>query len=72
MNLLTPQELWELTHRKTSPAQKKALNSMGIDYRVRPDGTVAVLKSHLEKAMGGVQSSSQPARKEPNWGAMRA
>lgn len=70
MNLLTHQELWELTHKKTFSAQKRALNSMGIDYKIRPDGTPAVLRSHLEKTMGGVIEKKRE-RTEPNWGALR-
>lgn len=71
MNLLTPIELHELTHRKKKCAQRAALNQMGIEYKVRPDGSLAVLKSHLERAMGGAVEQ-QKKRTEPNWGALRA
>lgn len=45
---LTQQELEELTHRKYGAWQARVLESMGIRYRKRPDGTVAVLRSDVE------------------------
>lgn len=41
---LTHEDLIELTHKKRSSAQRRALNFMGIDYKIRPDGTVAVFR----------------------------
>jgi len=71
MHFLTPEELYELTHRKQKTSQRTALNQMGIEYKVRPDGSIAVLKSHIEKVMGGNVEVNQKRRTEPNWEAMR-
>lgn len=40
---LTADELVTLTHRKYGAWQARALDAMKIRYKVRPDGTVAVL-----------------------------
>lgn len=70
---LTPEELVELTHAKRRDTQIRALRMMGIEYKLRPNGTPAVLCSHIEKVFGGVQSE-KPAtptpRWEPNWAAL--
>ena len=49
---LTDQELIELTHRSRCDAQQRALRHMGIDFKTRPDGSVAVLRAVVEKAFG--------------------
>jgi hypothetical protein len=47
MRLLTEDELEALTGRKRSSAQAKALRSMGIDFRTRPDGKIIVIDLDL-------------------------
>lgn len=42
--LLTAREVAELTGRERRPAQCRALDAMGVPYRVRPDGSPAVLR----------------------------
>lgn len=49
---LSTEELIELTHRRRPSAQRRALTSMGIDSLVRPDGTLVVLRSSVEAAVG--------------------
>ena len=49
---LTLEELVELTHAKRRDTQIRALRSMGIEHRVRPDGTVAILRTHIEQVFG--------------------
>ena len=44
---LTRDELIELTGRKRKSEQVRALAEMGIPYRMRPDGTPAVLRCDL-------------------------
>lgn len=44
---LTPEELVEVTGRVRHKAQAQALSEMGIPYRVRPDGTLLVLRVHV-------------------------
>ena len=70
---LDSDEVRELTCRVQHAAQAKVLRSMGIEHRARPDGTVAVLRSHVEQALGGVAAAARKKTPpEPNWGALRA
>lgn len=68
---LTHEELSELTGKRRRQSQLEALRSMGIQHRIRPDGSLAVLRSHVEKEMGGYEPQDKAeVRVEPNWGAM--
>lgn len=71
--LLTEQELVELTNRKRRDSQGKSLSYMGITYRVRPDGSLAVLRDHVTEMLGGkILVISEKKRTEPNWSALSA
>lgn len=50
---LTPDELQQLTGRKRCDAQRAALDRMQLRYGVRPDGSLAVLRAHVEQQLGG-------------------
>lgn len=50
--LLTPDDLAELTGKRRSASQREVLAAMGIAYRIRPDGTLAVLRVVAELALG--------------------
>lgn len=52
---LTKDEVKELTHKITYSAQRRALNSMGIEHKMRPDGSVAILRAHAEKEFGAAR-----------------
>lgn len=70
---LDDEELRELTHRTHHTSQMKVLKSMGIEHRTRPDGSAAVLRSHVEAVLGGaVAAPRKKAPTEPNWGALNA
>jgi len=65
-NILTPDELIELTGFQRKSYQVRALRSMGIDHVVRPDGSPVVFAAALRregKAVGGGAT-------EPNWDAI--
>jgi hypothetical protein len=49
---LTNEEVVQLTGRKRHPAQVRALRGMGIEHRVRPDGSVAVLRALVDALFG--------------------
>lgn len=70
---LSTEEINSMTNRVQRSAQAKMLRSMGIEFRQRADGSLAVLRSHVEQLFG---AASTPKRKktptEPNWGAMNA
>lgn len=64
---LTAEELREMTKRTQYRAQIRVLRALGIAHKVRPDGSVAVLRAHVEKEFGAGVSSSSPKKREPNW-----
>ena len=68
---LTPEEIVALTRRKRRPAQGIALRCLGIEHRVRPDGSVAVLRAHVERLLGGKAIPDGTLRKtEPDFNAL--
>jgi hypothetical protein len=67
---LSNDEVVALTHRRQWSAQVKMLRAMGIEHRVRGDGTVVVLTRHVEQVLGGKQAPVEKPRTEPNWRAL--
>lgn len=65
--LLTAEEVRELTGMQRPSAQARALQSMGIECRRRPDGSVVVLRAVVEAVLGGgiVAPKIEPAVPEP-------
>ena len=63
---LRSEEIVALTNRQRSTAQARALRTMGIEHRIRPDGTVAILRSHVEHLLG--YSPGAKVIKEYEWG----
>lgn len=49
---LSPVELCELTGKLRASAQARELEAMGVPYRLRRDGSVAVLRIHAEHLPG--------------------
>ena len=69
--LLNKQELCDLTQRRTKSGQVRVLRFMGIEHRIRPDGSVAVLKSHVEQTLGAKDIQERKiAQAQPNWSAI--
>lgn len=66
---LTPEQIVKLTDRRRRAAQIRQLRYMGIDHKVRMDGSIAVLEAHVNKVFGG--DAEKPLkvkpRVEPNW-----
>lgn len=54
---LTPAELESLTGKQRRSAQLRVLQALGIPARVRPDGSLLVLRSHV--------TDDAPAQNEP-------
>jgi hypothetical protein len=48
--ILSPQQLEELTQKKTPGRQRRVLKHINVPFRVRPDGTLIVLVSHVHAA----------------------
>jgi len=69
--LLTPAEVRELTGRVRRSTQAQTLRSMGIEHRIRPDGSIVVLRAHVERVLSGeIHLKSRNTESEPNWSAM--
>ena len=68
---LTDTEIADLTQRRRRDAQARALAFMGIEHKRRPDGSLAVLRAHVEQVLGGPASSGERrmADAEPDWSA---
>ncbi|QRQ88488.1 DUF4224 domain-containing protein [Cupriavidus oxalaticus] len=62
--LLTTEELRELTNRVRRHAQASVLNSLGVAHRIRPDGSIIVLRAHVEHLLG---ASTPVHRHEPEY-----
>lgn len=69
---LEPDEVVQLTGKVRRSAQAAALQMMAIEHKVRPDGSIAVLRSHVEKVFGGNVSPKTERKIEPNWSAINA
>jgi hypothetical protein len=70
---LTKEEIADLTGRHVARAQLAALNAMGIEYKIRPNNTIAVLRDHILKVFDGAPDSSYQAKEiAPNWAALDA
>lgn len=73
MNMfLDEQELIDLTGKQHNASQAKALRSMGIDHKIRPDGQVIVSRQYIEKVLAGesVSKSFKIKDSQPNWDAI--
>jgi hypothetical protein len=71
---LSKSELSSLTNKRQSSAQIKVLNTMRIEHKIRPDGSIAVLRAYIEKAFGLTHIDSHAMTKdyEPNWEGIHA
>lgn len=69
---LSKEELQALTNRVQYAAQVRTLRGMGVQHCVRPDGSVAVMRSHVEALFGVQARNATRAPIEPNWGALYA
>lgn len=67
--ILDPDEIKEITNRTRVHAQARMLRAMGIAHKPRADGSLVVLRSHVEKLLGGSVESKGKAI-EPDWGAI--
>lgn len=57
---LSESELYELTGKKRSAAQCRALIEMGVPHWVRPDGKPVVVEADLLQTKAGKTSPSVP------------
>lgn len=57
--ILSKEELATLTGRTRADAQARVLNSMGIEHRRRPDGSIVVARAHVDAQLGVVAASAK-------------
>jgi hypothetical protein len=68
---LDQHELIALTGRQRSDAQARILRALGLEHRVRPDGTLVVLRAHVERLLGADAPGREHAQPiEPDWSAI--
>lgn len=62
-------ELVSLTSRRRRDAQLVQLRALGVEHRVRADGSLAVLKAHVEQLFGASRPPSKRKAQnlEPDW-----
>ena len=68
---LTPEEIAQLTGRVQRRAQRTVLNALGVVHKVRPDGSLVVLRAHVEKELGGGATTGGHAEFEPDWSSLK-
>ncbi|VVE71517.1 hypothetical protein PAN31117_04081 [Pandoraea anapnoica] len=59
---LTQSEIREMTGRVRHKSQTLVLSALGIEHKVRPDGSLLVLRSHVEQALGGTTKTQTRQR----------
>ncbi len=64
-------EIVSLTGRVKHTSQVRVLKAMGIEHKVRPDGSVAILRAHITKVFAGDSDVARVIKPTlPNWGAI--
>jgi len=61
--LLTQEEIAELTQKRWRSQQAAVLRGMGIEHRIRPDGSLAVLRTHITRLFGEAANDQNRATK---------
>lgn len=73
MPVLTHEEITAITNKKRKPSQLRALRFMGVEHKIRPDGSILISRSHFEKLLDGDSSNVRfYSEMEPDWSAMDA
>jgi hypothetical protein len=68
--ILTEAEIFDITKKKRHHAQMRVLRNMNIEHIPRPDGSLVVLRSHVEHLLGGVASAKVEKEWTPDWSAL--
>ena len=69
---LNREEIEDLTGYKYKAKQKLWLMEAGYKFSTRCDGSPCVLRSHVEKILGGVIVANQVKQEAPNFAALKA
>lgn len=69
---LTAEEVAQMTGRVQRTAQTRELTHMGVIHKLRADGSVLVLRAHVEQLLGyQAESKAKEPHFEPNWAAIK-
>lgn len=63
---LSKNELEELTGARQVASQRKWLAERGYQFDIRVDGSIVILRTHLENMLGGSQKIIKQRKTEPN------
>ena len=70
---LSAEEISSMTERVQRSAQAKVLRSMGVEFRQRPDGSLAIARAHVEKLFGcAMEKAGRKKDFTPNWSGINA
>ncbi|MET3135294.1 hypothetical protein AAKU55_005602 [Oxalobacteraceae bacterium GrIS 1.11] len=70
---LTTDEIKELTDRVQYQAQAKMLRTLGMTFKIRSDGSLLVLRAHVERELGGTPHVNAKVKGfQPNWDGIHA
>lgn len=59
---LSSSQITSLTDRRTKPAQRRMLDALGVKYGLRADGSLVVLESAVEAAIGAPTATKSKKR----------
>jgi hypothetical protein len=71
MLVLSDEELRDLTRKVRADGQARVLKALGLTYGIRPDGSLVVLRVHLEEKLNPSSQPRKHLKVEPNWGAVK-
>lgn len=70
---LSAEEIVSMTERVQRSAQVKVLRSMGVEFRQRPDGSLAIARAHVENIFGcAAEKALRTKDFTPNWSSINA
>lgn len=58
--ILTREEIETITGKQRRDAQRRVLSHLGIDHKVRPDGSLVVRRDLAQEALGPVGKIARP------------
>jgi hypothetical protein len=64
---LDDEELTGLTGKRRNSARGRVLNGLGIQHKIRPDGSIAVLRAHVDRVFGEKSAKSKIEGWQPSW-----
>lgn len=69
---LSAPQLYTLTRKKHCNAQALVLNTLGINYIKRPDGSLIVSELHVQQLLGAEANGVNLKKVDPDWSVINA